>query len=135
MAAKGDAMTEATNDKQAPATVCEWFALLTKMVHVRIGPPKESHDVVCAARAVNEDGQTLAVMNASLHSSATVDFGVEAIVTGISFYPPDPPSGVYEKTKKKLDPMRPYGRLNVTVDVFLDKPIGACEKTERIDDE
>lgn len=111
---------------QAPATVYEWGDLLAKLVHVRIGPPKESHDVTLIARAVNGEGQSVAELKGPLHSSATVTFGVDALVSGVNFTPPDP---------MEPDPLCPHGRLSVTVDVFLNKPIGIHDVIERIDDE
>lgn len=110
---------------QAPATVYEWGDLLAKLVHVQIGPPKNSHDISVVNMVdskVNGPAKTF-----TLYPSADVRIGVDALVTGVSYDPPKLPVKDGDEWKHEMDVLFPHGRLSLTVDVFLDGPIGIQE--------
>lgn len=114
---------------QAPATVNEWADLLMKLIHLRVEPPKESHDisvVPVVSSKVNGPAKTFTV-----YPSVDVRLGVDALVTGVSYNPPKLPIKVGDEWKHEMDVLFPHGRLSLTVDVFLDGPIGVQEVTKR----
>lgn len=107
--------------EKSPTTLREWTDLMAQLVHVRLDPPKESHGInvfPVVGSKVNGPARTFAG-----YSSADVCLGVDALVTGVAYDPPKLSVKVGDEWKHERDVFFPHGRLSLTVDLFLDKPI------------
>lgn len=115
--------------KQAPSATWEWLDLLSRLVHIDVGPPEKSHNLTLDAMGIRIiGGSDLSLFEGDTRSepiyhSADVRVMMDALVTGVNYYPANVPP-------KEEDVLYPHGRLRLTVDLFLDKPL----TTERVDD-